>query len=139
MFWRKSKEPKEKEESKVTEKQKVEEVPGGVRVDRKEIARDSRSLQQAYDIALKGVEDEIQRLAVGEILIYKLPEMYREWAAFLIVELNPAYPGKGKKYVMNTDKIVDGKPAGQRGNTWQSDKVKDIADWIAQRHGERFV
>jgi len=43
------------------------------------------------------------------------------------VELNPEYPGKGKKYVLVTDKMVEGKPAGKRGRLQDSDKPEDMA------------
>lgn len=80
------------------------------------------------------ITEEVEKLAPGETLIYKLPELFWSgYAAFLIVELNPSYPEKGKKYLLSTDKIVDGKPAGQKSNAGDSNKARDAAEWIAAR------
>ncbi len=96
------------------------------------------------EILINRIEEEIEKLASGQTLIYKLPEFYWSgFAAFLMVDLNPSYPEKGKKYLMSTDKIADGKPAGQKIRAWDSNKARDGADWIATRDGfkgsiERF-
>lgn len=91
------------------------------------------------EILMNQIADEVQKLAPGQSLIYKLPELYWSgFAAFLIAELNPSYPKKGRKYIMYTDKIVDGKPAGRRGSGWQTNNPRDYADWVVSRDGERF-
>ncbi len=84
------------------------------------------------------IASEVEQLAPGQSLIYKLPEFYWSgFAAFLVAEPNPTYPQKGKKYCMHTDRIVDGKPAGKIGYTWQSDKPNQVAEWMADRDGFR--
>jgi len=82
------------------------------------------------------IGNQIEQLGLGQSLSYRLPETYGGGLA--VVELNPEYPGKGKKYVLKTDKIVEGKPAGKRSRLWDSDKPKDIAGWILDRNGELF-
>jgi len=91
------------------------------------------------EIRVKQITSEVEQLSEGQTLIYKLPEFYWSgFAAFLIVELNPSYPEKGRKYIMSTDKANDGKPAGHKVRSWESNKPKDIADWIAPKSGVRF-
>ncbi len=71
--------------------------------------------------------------------MYKLPEFYWSgFAAFLTVDMNPTYPQKGRRYIMSTDSIAEGKPAGQKKLLWDSNKARDVANWIVQRKGERF-
>ncbi len=82
------------------------------------------------------IASEVEQLTPGQSLIYKLPEFYWDgFAAFLIAEPNPTYPQKGKKYCMYTDKIADGKLAGRKVNMGQTDKSKQIAEWMADRDG----
>ena len=83
---------------------------------------------------------EVEQLAPGQTLIYKLPEFYWSgFAAFLMAELNPVYPQKGRKYIMSTDRIADGKPAGQKTRVWESNKSRAFAEWVAERNGVRFI
>ncbi len=89
------------------------------------------------EIFVQRLVGEIESLAPGQVLTYQLPEFYwTGFAAFLIVEPNPTYPEKGKKYLMCTDKIADGKPAGRKIVTCGTDKAKDAAQWIADRDGQ---
>ena len=80
--------------------------------------------------------NQIEQLGAGQSLSYRLPETFGGGLA--VVELNPQYPGRGKKYVLSTDAIVEGKPAGKRSRLWDSDKPKDLAGWILERNGELF-
>lgn len=77
--------------------------------------------------------NQIAQLVLGESLIYHLPAIYGNDLA--IVQLNPDYPNKGRKYTMFSEKLVDGKPCGQRVRLWYSDKPRQIADWIYSRNG----
>ena len=82
---------------------------------------------------------EVEQLAPGQSLTYKIPEYF--WGglgAFLVCDLNPSFPGKGKKYNLGTDKIADGKPAGAKMRVCDTNKPKDFADWVWQFKGERF-
>jgi hypothetical protein len=81
---------------------------------------------------------EVEQLTPGQSLIYKLPEYYWSFAAFLICDINPEFPKKGKKYVLSTDSAVDGKPAGQKKRISEEKKAEEFADWVAQREGQRF-
>lgn len=52
-----------------------------------------------------------------------------------VVELNPKYPGKGqKRYIVYTDDVEDMKPTNKRRKMFDSDKSKEIARWIKERH-----
>ena len=88
------------------------------------------------DILTAHIAGEIEQLAQGQTLVYKLPEFYwGGYAAFFMAEINPSYPQKGKKYCACIDQITDGKPAGKKTIAWQTDKPREIADWIAERDG----
>jgi len=92
------------------------------------------------EILMNRIVGEVEQLAPGQSLIYKLPEFYwSRFAAFLIVELNPSHPERGKKYIMSTDKIADGKPAGEKNRVRDTNKPRDYADWVADKqNAERF-
>ena len=52
-----------------------------------------------------------------------------------IVELNPNYPGKKqKKYNLYVSSVEGTEPIGEKVKNWHSDKSKDIAGWIKERH-----
>ena len=78
----------------------------------------------------------IEQLQPGQSLSYRLAKVYGGDLA--IVELNPRYPGKGKKYSMIIEALVDGKPSGKRVRLWDADKPSQVASWIVDRQGELF-
>jgi len=80
--------------------------------------------------------DRIEQLAAGETVSYRLAEA--RGGGLAVVELNPQYPEKGKKYFLSLEKIVDGKPAGTRSRLWDSNKPKELAGWIIERGGELY-
>ena len=89
------------------------------------------------EIVRERIIEEVENLAPGETLTYKLPEFYHSgFAAFLSIELNPSYPEKGKKYHLITDKIADGKPAGQKTLSAEVNNSLDAARWISVRDGQ---
>jgi len=52
-----------------------------------------------------------------------------------LVELNPNYPGKKqKKYILSTANVEGMEPVGKGQKFLESDKAKDIARWISERH-----
>jgi hypothetical protein len=56
-----------------------------------------------------------------------------------VIELNPAYPGKGqKKYNIYVTDVIDTQPVGKGAKLWNSDKPKAIADWVVQGHCKRL-
>lgn len=83
------------------------------------------------------VINKIEQLTSGQALSYRLPETYGGGLA--VVELNPQYPKKGKKYIMSTEELVVNKPSGKRRRLWDSDKPKDMAAWILDRNGALFT
>jgi hypothetical protein len=87
----------------------------------------------------KRIISEVEQLSPGQVLIYRVPEYLGIMGAvFLAIELNPLFPGKGKKYVLSTDKMVDGKPSGQRARSLESNKPVEYARWVVDRVGERY-
>jgi len=53
-----------------------------------------------------------------------------------VVEVNPNYPGpKQKKYNLYADNVDGGgQPVGKRQLLFSSDKPKEVASWIKERH-----
>jgi len=55
-----------------------------------------------------------------------------------IIELNPKYPGKmQKKYIVYSANVIDMQPAGKGQKLFDSDKPKEIASWVKERHLKR--
>ncbi len=82
------------------------------------------------------LESQIMQLTPGQAIAYQHPAIYG--GGLSIVELNPNYPDKGKRYSLNTEELADGKPTGKTRQLWESDKVKDIAHWVLERDGKPF-
>ena len=80
--------------------------------------------------------NQIEQIGPVQSLTYQLAEYLMD--RFAIVELNPEYPGKGRKYIVSSDRMVDGKPAGKKGRIWDSNKAKDIASWVLEKKGVLF-
>jgi len=88
-------------------------------------------------LSLKNViVEEIAKLGVGQSVSRVLHPTYGGGVA--IVTLNTDYPKKGHKYIISIEKMVDNKPTGQRTKFMESDKPKELADWIIGRAAEAF-
>jgi len=81
----------------------------------------------------EAIINKIEQLTPGQALRYKLPETYGGGLA--VIELNPQYPQKGKRYFMSTEELIDNKPSGKKRRLWDSDKPKELAAWIIDRNG----
>jgi hypothetical protein len=56
-----------------------------------------------------------------------------------VVQLNPNYPGKkAKKYIIYTTNVVGMEPSAKCNKLFDSDKPKEIANWVAQGHHKRM-
>lgn len=56
-----------------------------------------------------------------------------------VIELNPGYPGKKqKKYNLYTADVVDMQPAGKGQKLFDSDKPKEMINWVASVHHKRM-
>lgn len=80
---------------------------------------------------------EIEHLEPDRTLTYRLPDFYND--PFIMVELNTAYPQKGRKYNVCQDKLSEGKPAGRKTKVWDSNKPREIAGWILEREGKPYA
>jgi len=54
-----------------------------------------------------------------------------------IIELNPDYPTKGKKYIIFTANVVGMEPVSNRQKLYDSNKPKEIAKWVKEAHHKR--
>ena len=79
---------------------------------------------------------EIERLSAGQVLRFRLPEIYG--GGFGVIEINPGYPGKGGRYLMNTETAVDSLPSGKKSNLFDTNKAGVLASWMLDRNGERY-
>lgn len=89
------------------------------------------------------VRQQVEQLKAGQTLIYQLGKI---WGVAVkdelaVIELNPEYPKPkmGLKFILSTEKLVDGKPAGERTRLSDSNKPKDLASWVADREGKLFT
>jgi hypothetical protein len=89
------------------------------------------------EIFVKKIVEEVEALTEGQAVIYQLPEFYT-FARFLGVELNPAFPQKGKKYLMFTDQMAEGKPTGKRSYIASTNKASEYADGVVERDGDKW-
>jgi hypothetical protein len=54
-----------------------------------------------------------------------------------VIELNPNYPKKGKKYAIFAANVVGTEPVAKRQKSFDSDKPKEIANWVKTAHHQR--
>lgn len=83
--------------------------------------------------------EQIEKLTAGQVLKYKVPE---SWGGdFIVVELNPAYPekNKSKKYLLEVENIIDGKPGGKRNCICDMNKPLELAKWVIERQGVLYT
>jgi len=56
-----------------------------------------------------------------------------------VIELNPDYPGKKqKKYIVYTADVIDMQLVDKGGKIFDSDKPKDVANWVKGSHHKRM-
>jgi hypothetical protein len=94
-------------------------------------------LKNKRDSLKKQITEEVETLTKEKPIIYQLSEFY-SFARFLGVELNPTYPQKGKKYVMFSDEIVDGKPSGKKSYMESSNNASSYAEWVADKDSDLY-
>lgn len=73
----------------------------------------------------------VEQLEPGKSVAFVLPKDYGDWQ--LVVELNPKYPGKGKKYEAGREDIVNGVPAGSKFHQFDTNQPMEIAEWVLDR------
>lgn len=82
--------------------------------------------------------DVVNKLGSGQSIVYKLPEYY--WTTlggFLIVEGNPDYPERGRKYNLSAVGIADGKPAANRRFLFDTNSARIMAEFVLDRDGHK--
>lgn len=82
------------------------------------------------------IAEQIEKLNSGQTFSY----ITSGWSSahLIVIELNPRYPKKGKKYLVSIEELADGKPSGQRQLVGDSNKPGDVAGWITESKGELF-
>jgi len=79
--------------------------------------------------------ESMEKLQPGESLKFQLTPTFS--SQIVILELNPAFPGKGeKKYLLRVGKTEEHARAGKPYNS--SDKAKKLAEWVAERWPQRI-
>ena len=81
----------------------------------------------------------IEELVPGKNLIYRLPELYHGGiGAFAIIELSQDFPKKGRKFIISTDMADNGNPKGQKIRRWDTNKPKEIINWLKDKSATPF-
>ena len=83
------------------------------------------------------MSNHIEQLGPGEYRVYRL--LAASSLGLAVIELNPEYPVKGKKYNIMVERLMDDRPVGRRTKMWDSNKPRDIAKWIIEKRGEPFA
>jgi hypothetical protein len=74
--------------------------------------------------------ERMEKLQPGERLTFQLTPTFS--SQIVILELNPAYPGKGEnKYLLRLGK-TEARAKGDKPYI-SSDKAKKLAEWVAER------
>ncbi len=83
------------------------------------------------------VQGQIEMLQAGHVLRY----ITKTWSGtdMMVVEVNPNYPDKGNKYMVSYEEMVDNQPTGKRQHIGDSNKVKQVTEWIVSRNGELYT
>ena len=84
--------------------------------------------------------ERIEHIKPEEVLRYRLPEVYTGiyGGEFGVVQLNPEYPQRGKKYSFSMERLIDDKPSGRFTHIWDTNSPERLADWILERNGKYF-
>ncbi len=80
------------------------------------------------------LQAEVDGLQPGKAVTRQMHPTYG--GGTVIIELNPEYPNKGKKYILSTEGSEVGGAAGKAGakvRFWESDKGKDMVSWLTGR------
>ena len=116
MFWNRGKETEKKERPAENQAKKGD---GGLAVKTKPVTPKDTIIQ-----AVEGVTAE-------KGIAFILPKDFGNWQ--LAIELNPQYPGKGKKYVASREDLVDGNPNGNKFHQFDTNHSREIAEWVLDR------
>jgi len=84
--------------------------------------------------------NQIDQLAPGQSLVYKLPEIY--WTGlggFILIERNAQQTEKSKPFTAFSDEIKDGTPVGKKKKLWEFNQAKEMASWIMERNGVLYT
>jgi hypothetical protein len=94
-------------------------------------------LRNKRETLKKQIIEEVESLTNGQTIIYQLSEFY-SFARFLGVELNPAFPQKGKKYRMFSDEMAGGMPAGKKSYMDSTNNASGFAEWVADKDSDQY-
>ena len=86
------------------------------------------------------IVERIQQIEPEEVLRYRLPDVYTGiyGGEFGVIQLNPEYPRRGKKYSFSMERLVGDKPSGKFTHIWDTNSPERLADWILERNGKFF-
>jgi hypothetical protein len=89
--------------------------------------------RKAKRLTQREIMTNIEQLAQGDSISYRLPEAYG--AQLAVVEFNTTYPWRGGKYILSTQKLVEDNPNRERALVLESNEAKDIAAWVSRHRG----
>ena len=83
-------------------------------------------------LTMEEITEELEKVKEGAMIKFSLPEIFGGGVA--AIGLNPEKGGK--KYILKLGN--DEKSADESKPYWESNKAKDIADWVEHRLGDKI-
>lgn len=87
--------------------------------------------------AIKEMVAQIERIGTGQSAMYYIREkcLGEVLEDFAVVELDLKHSNEKKqRYILSTEKPVDGKPSGHREKVADSVKASNIASWLVDKN-----
>ena len=110
--------------------------------ERKDEQKSPPAVTEVQILTRKEIEERISQLSeLGSAVFFYLSGSPASGGPLgqgaAVIELNPDYPGKGqKKYTLYVDHVDGLEPVGRRQRIIASDKARDLATWVKDRHNK---
>ena len=133
MFWRRKAVKEESEKTKVKEPEGVTKMP-------EMVIKEAEKAKEVTIFTKAEIQQKVEGLSEpGSTVFFYLAGSPASGGPLgrgaVIVELNPNYPGtKQKKYIIYTADVDGMQPVDKRSRFFDSDKPKEIAEWVKERH-----
>jgi len=102
-----------------------------------------KKLPQTKIFSETEIKQKIEALSEPGSLVLFFQAKGPQWGGPLgrgaaIVELNPTYPGKGKKYNIYTVDVIEMEPKPKGKKLWDTNNAKEIVRWVRESHCKRL-
>ena len=133
MFWKRKTVKEESEKPKIKEPEGVMNMP-------EMVIKEAEKTKEVTIFTKAEIQQQVEGLSgPGSTVFFYLAGSPASGGPLgrgaVIVELNPNYPGtKQKKYIIYTADVEGMQPVDKKIRFFSSDKPKEIAEWIKERH-----